>query len=108
MANQTQRQMDYMKNVQGYGYTVVPPHPHNPAQVPPTEYANNESYPMKYSAPSRMPNPNLKEKPTTDMVATAPLSSKEKAKAEFASAFDTTTPTDDEVSEALANTSTRR
>lgn len=108
MQNQTQRQLDYMRKAQGYGYTVVPPHPHNPAQVPPTRYTNNESYPMKYSAPSQMPNPNLKERPTTDMVATAALSSKDKAKVEFASAFDSTTPTEEEVNEALANISSRR
>ena len=108
MTNQADRQMKYMQNAQGYGYTVVPPHPHNPPQVPPTQYTNDQPYPVKYSAPNQMPSPNLKESPEPDMVATAPLSMKAKANKEFASAFGSTTPTEEEVNEALANISSRR
>lgn len=106
VANQTDRQMNYVRDAQGYGYTVVPPHPNAPVQVPPTQYTNNPPYSIKYSAPNQMPSPDVRPRPVPDMIATAPepapVSLKEKTEKEFASAFASTTPDDDIIQEAIS------
>lgn len=99
VANEQNRTLKYVQGVQGYGYTVVPPHPNEPRQVPPMNYAQNPPYPMKYSPPNRMPAPNLHQRPQMDMVATdgPDVPEEKRAENEFSSAFKTTTPDEDTV-----------
>jgi hypothetical protein len=105
MANQTDRQINYMQNAQGYGYKAVPPHPSSPQQVPPNMYENNPPYPINYAAPNQMPSPNLRPRPQRDTVATppgpGPVSLKEKTEKEFASAFADNAPDDALIQEAI-------
>ena len=120
VANQTDRQLNFMKNVQGYGYTVLPPHPQAPQMVPPTVYANNPPYPINYAPPSNMPSPNLQYPPQRDTVATAgeryvqphamappAKSTKERTEEEFAAAFVSSTVDDDVVNAEIKNAGKR-
>ncbi len=107
MANQTDRQLHYMANVQGGAYGVAPPHPAAPRQAPPVGYGNMPPYPTKYAPPNQMPAPNLRGRPRPDMVATPPMNAKERADKEFAAAFAPSSVDDDDVQAAIRDVKRR-
>lgn len=109
---ETDRMMNYLQQQQGYGYTVLPPHPANPPQVPPMQYRDNPALPPRYPAPNQVPSPNLKQRPVKDMVATPGIeadavSNEDAAQREFASAFKSTTPTDEVIQQAISQAGRR-
>lgn len=105
ITNEQDRVMNYVQNVQGYGYTVLPPFPNQNKQVPPVDYIQNPPYGVEYQPPNRMPAPNLKDRPQVNMVATAGMdvSNEKKAQNEFEDAFKSTTPDEDTIKKHLAN-----
>lgn len=99
MHNQANRQDKYMRHAQGYGQTVLPPHPSDPRIAQPVQYRNAPQQAMRQRRPNQMPAPNLRQAPMRDAVSTnprVPVSAKADAASIFEAAFVDTNAADDD------------